>query len=189
MAINSQKSCCLRVGSRCDRPCNNLSTSGGHLVPLVDEMRYLGLFFVRSHTFKCSLDDAKRSFYRAVNWIFGRIGRTASEEVILELIKSKCLPILLYGLEACPWNKTSLRSLDFSVNRFFMRLFNTSDIQTVIECQLIFGFKLPSAIIADRSKIFLTRNRKHRRAAAKPAACAPNAVNTREQGKERGRVR
>jgi len=34
-----------------------------------------------------------------------------------------------------------------------------------------------------------TRNRKHRRAAAKPAACAPNAVNTREQGKEGGRVR
>ena len=33
-----------------------------------------------------------------------------------------------------------------------------------------------------------TRNRKHRRAAAKPAACAPNAVNTREQGKEGGRV-
>ena len=34
-----------------------------------------------------------------------------------------------------------------------------------------------------------TRNRKHRRAAAKPAACAPNAVNTREQGNEGGRVR
>ena len=157
MAINSKKSCCLRVGSRCDRPCNILCTSGGHLIPWVDEMRYLGLFFVRSHTFKCSLDHAKRLFYRAVNGIFGRIGRTASEEVILELIKSKCLPILLYGLEACPLNKTSLRSLDFSVNRFFMKLFNTSDIQTVVECQLIFGFKLPSAIIADRSKIFLIK--------------------------------
>ena len=34
-----------------------------------------------------------------------------------------------------------------------------------------------------------TRNCKHRRAAAKPAACAPNAVNTREQGKDGGRVR
>ena len=126
MVINSEKSCCLRVGSRCDRPCNNSCTSGGHLIPWVDEMRYLGLFIVRSHTFKCSLDHAKRLFYRAVNGIFGRIGRTASEEVILELIKSKCLPILLYGLEACTLNKTNLRSLDFSVNRFFMKLFNTS---------------------------------------------------------------
>ena len=53
-------------------------------------------------------DHAKRSFYRAVNGIFGRIGRMASEEVILELIKTKCLPILLYGLEVCPLSKTKL---------------------------------------------------------------------------------
>ena len=47
-------------------------------------MRYLGLFIVRSRMFKCSLDHAKRSFYRAVNGIFGRIGTMASEEVILD---------------------------------------------------------------------------------------------------------
>ena len=92
------KSCCLRVGSRCDRP-YVLVDSGGHLIPWVGEMRYLGLFIVRSHTFKCSLDNAKRSFYRAANGIFGKIRRTASEEVVLELIKSKCMPILVYGLE------------------------------------------------------------------------------------------
>ena len=37
-----------------------------------------------------------------------------------------------------------------------------------------------------------TRNHKHRRAAAKPAACAKplmHAVNSREQGKEGGMVR
>ena len=38
------------------------------------------------------------------------------------------------------------------------------------------------------TKTRLTRNRKHRWATAKPAACTPNAVNTREQGKEGGRV-
>ena len=89
------------------------------------EMRYLGLFIVQSLVSLdvYTLDHAKRSFYRAVNGIFGKIGRTASEEIVLGLIKTKCLPILLYGLEACPLNKTNLRSLDFSVNRFFMKLF------------------------------------------------------------------
>ena len=57
----------------------------------------------------------------------------ASEEVILELIKSKRLPILLYGLEDCPLTKTNLRSLDFPVKRFFMKFFNTSDVQTITE--------------------------------------------------------
>jgi len=135
MAVNSKKSCCFRVGPRCDKHCKNIRTSRGHLIPWVDEMRYFGLFIVQSRTFKYSLDHAKRSFYHAVNGIFGRIGRMASEEVILELIKTKCLlPILLYGLEVCPLSKTNLRSLDFPINRFFMKLFNTSDIQIVTEC-------------------------------------------------------
>jgi len=41
------------------------------------------------------------SFYRAANAIFGKVSRIASEEVTLQLIKSKCMPILLYGLVAC----------------------------------------------------------------------------------------
>jgi len=51
----------------------------------------------------------------------------------------------------------ALKPKSVSVNRFFMKLFNTSNIQTVTECQLIFGFKLPSAIIADKTKIFLIK--------------------------------
>jgi len=57
----------------------------------------------------------------------------ASEEVYLEQIKTKCHPILLYGLEVCLLNKTYLRSLDFPINRFFMKLFNASDMQTITE--------------------------------------------------------
>jgi len=45
---------------------------------------------------KCSLDACKRGFYRAANSIFGKIGRTASEEVVLQIISTKCLPILLW---------------------------------------------------------------------------------------------
>ena len=39
----------------------------------------------------------------------------------------------------------TLQSLDFLVNQFFVKLLNTRDIQTVTECQLIFGFELPIA--------------------------------------------
>jgi len=78
----------------------------------------------------------------------------ADEEVIIELIKTKCLPILLYGLEVCPLSKTNLRSLDFPFNRFFVKLFNTSDMQIVTECQSMFNFRLPSVIIPDRCEAF-----------------------------------
>jgi len=73
---------------------------------------------VSSTVFKCSLHRAKYDFYRAANAIFGKVGRIASEEVILHLVSSKCLPVLLYGLEVCPLTKTDLKSLDFVINRF-----------------------------------------------------------------------
>ena len=66
-----------------------------------------------------------RGYVRAANAIFGRIGRIGSEEVIIQLIKSKCISVLVYGLEVCPLTKSDLKSLDFPVNRFFMKLFKS----------------------------------------------------------------
>jgi len=39
-------------------------------------------------------------------------------------------------------------SLDFVVNRFFMKLFNTNNIDTVKACQEFFLFELPSVQLA-----------------------------------------
>ena len=52
--------------------------------------------------------------------------------------------MLLYGLEACALNKSQMASLDFVVNRVFMKLFNTNNIDTVKACQEFFSFELPS---------------------------------------------
>jgi len=43
---------------------------------------------------------------------YGKIGRFAAEEVMSQLGTSKCMT--MFGLEACPLNKTNLKSLDFS---------------------------------------------------------------------------
>jgi len=157
MYINLKKSCCLRIGPRAEIVCSNLTCLSGASLTWVNEIRYLGIYIVKSRVFKCSLEVAKRSFYRAANAIFGKIGRIASEEVTLHIIKSKCLPVLLYGLEVCPLNISDLRSLDFVVNRFFMKLFNTNVIDIVKLCQDYFDFGLPSVIIEKRRKTFLAR--------------------------------
>jgi len=70
---------------------------------------------MRSRAFECSLHHAKKLFYRPANAIFGEI---ASEEVVLQLIISKCIPVILYCLEACPLTKSDLLSMDFVINRF-----------------------------------------------------------------------
>jgi len=118
MAINVRKSSCIRIGHRMDAQCANISLSTGSAIPWVDEIKYLGICILRSHTFKCLLANHRRLFYRSANATIGKIGRMASEEVVLQLIKSKCIPTLLYRVEACAQTKSELFSLDFVVNKF-----------------------------------------------------------------------
>ena len=73
----------------------------------------------RSLVFKCDLDHAKHSFYQAANRIFGKIGKLQLKPSSSQLIMNKCVPVLLYVLEACPLNNSQVLSLDLVVHRLF----------------------------------------------------------------------
>jgi len=108
-------------------------------------MRYLGIFVVKARSFRCSFSHPKRLFFGAVNDVFDKLLNLASEVMIL--VKSKCLPILLYGLECCNLRSADLHSLDFTYNRLFMKLFRTKTIHVVKDCQYYFGAVLPSVLV------------------------------------------
>ena len=95
--------------------CANLQTSDGRYLPWVCETRYLGIFVVKARSFRCSSSHSKRSFFGAINGVFGKLLNLASGVVILELVKSKCLQILLYRLECCNLGSADLHSLDFTI--------------------------------------------------------------------------
>ena len=76
----------------------------------------------------------------------------ASEQVILQLIVNKYMPMLLFGLEACTLNEFQLSSLDFTINRFLMKLFQTNNIEIVRACQESFGFEVPSVLLKKERK-------------------------------------
>ena len=107
--------------------------------------------------FRCSITYDKRSFHRSLNAIFGKVGRLASEEVTLELVRSKCLSILLFGLECYSLFKADLRSLDFVVTQFLMKLFRSSNIDIINDCRLYLSFPLLSEIIEKRREKFLCK--------------------------------
>ena len=56
---------------------------------------------------------------------------------MVQLLKQKCLPILLHALDVCNLNKRTMQSLDFTLNTFFMKLFKTSNIEVVNYCQTL----------------------------------------------------
>ena len=97
---------CIRIGQSSNVICQRLCSVSGTFLQWSTEIKYLGVHIVGAKSFKVSTDQCRRSFYRATNAIFGRVSRTAAEEVVIHLIVTKCLPVLLYCLEACPLRKT-----------------------------------------------------------------------------------
>ena len=75
----------------------------------------------------------------AIVSIFGKIGRIASEEVIFAPIKSKCLPILLYGSDSCPTNAAVKHSFEFTLNRVRFKIFGALPKDTYRDICKYFG--------------------------------------------------
>lgn len=155
--INPKKSVCMRIGPRYNMSCYDIVSSNGCALQWVESVRYLGVYFVKARQFKCRYDRATASFYRAFNAVFGKIGRSSSEEVVLQLINSKCMPCLLYALEACPINKTQERSLEFTINRVLMKIFRTVSVDVIRECRLWFGIPDIKVLVVNRKKKFLMK--------------------------------
>jgi len=61
------------------------------------------------------------------------------EEVVLQLSNCKCIPVLLYGLEACTLLKFDLSSVVFIIVRFLMKLFNTTKMDITAYFSLVWS--------------------------------------------------
>ena len=77
-----------------------ITTSTGNAITW--SCKCLEVYLLVGRKFKCNSDEAKAKHYRSFNCIIGKIGRSAYQEIIIELVRIKCLPIILYGIEACP---------------------------------------------------------------------------------------
>jgi len=82
-----------------------------------------------------------------------KTGRCASEPVILSLLRSKCIPIVLYAVEACPLLVRQTLSFEFTLTRLYMKLFRTGSPKMVNDCQVSFGF-LPAKILIRTDSFF-----------------------------------
>jgi len=84
--------------------CADLTLRNSDRVDWANSCRYLGVYLVSAQSCRCSFHEAikRASFYRAFNKIFGKVGRYASDNVVLSLVASKCLPVLLNATEVCP---------------------------------------------------------------------------------------
>ena len=141
MALNASKSVCIRYGPRFDSDCSEISTNDGDcLIRSVSTCRYLSWpFSGRIEKVQNFSGQWQKSCYLSLNAIFGKIGRLASEEVIVHLTCVKCLPVLVCGLDACPLCVSDKRSLSSQEHVWkCFRLARSKSVKlclTSVECQ------------------------------------------------------
>jgi hypothetical protein len=157
MSINPIKSSCIRFGPRYDVVCAEITAHDGSKIPWVFSCHYLGIEMFSSRSFKCVFDIAKKSFFKSFNAIFGKIGRFTSADTIIHLLKTKCLPVLLYGLNACPVNVSDIKSLDFAIFRTLAKIFETFSQDIIYECRMVFNIPVAADILIVQKAKFLRR--------------------------------
>jgi len=70
-----------------------------------------------------------------------------------------CLPVLLYGTEACPLKKSHIASLQFVVNSSFAKISNIRSKIVIEECQFYFNFSAVSDQIAKLAQKFMVNTK------------------------------
>jgi len=95
--------------------------------------------------------------YRAFNAVFGKVGRVASPDVVVQLVRTKCLPILYYAIEVSPTNKSDVLSLQYIIDTCVRKIFNVKSEDVVHECETEFGVFPVSDVIDIRKRKFLVK--------------------------------
>ena len=72
--------------------------------------------------------------------------------VIVELLKTKCIPSLLYGIEACLINKSVIRSFEYVLNNAFKKIFATNSCDIANECVIMFNCSVYDMVFRRKSK-------------------------------------
>jgi len=121
LEISSTKSSALRIGRRCSIKCSNLLI-GGQTIPWVDQLKYLGITMMKGLTVKRSFCLSKIKLYKCFNAIYSK-ALYASEEVVVNLFKSYCLPIMTYACEAVYPSKKDIKSMNRIIDVIFLSHF------------------------------------------------------------------
>ena len=93
----------------------------------------LGVTIKAGTKFRIDLKQARCKFYRSFNALYSKIPK-ANESIIVSLIKSFCVPTLLYSLDALVLNATLLNNIDEPMYNAIGTVFKTLDRRTIRWC-------------------------------------------------------
>ena len=118
--FNPLKSHAVTVGGNNPSQCQ--ITLNEKPVLWANKVKYLGVY-IESNTGLTELPDACRKFYGQFNSIMSVLGKGENEMAAIHLIKTYCLPTLMYGCEVWSISDNSLHTISVAWNNCFRRVF------------------------------------------------------------------
>ena len=150
MSVNVNKSVVLRCGDRFKVKCANLLIDG-NIIKVCEKFKYLGIVFKSGKSVSCCVDHTKLSFYKAFNALYSKSKTANSEMISVQLLKSFCLPIITYAIEAQALNNCALKALDNLIDNAVRKIFEVSSNDTVEYCRYVCN--LPSIKLLSQLRV------------------------------------
>jgi len=107
------------------------------------KVKYLGLYLTGGANFRIHLNTAKQKYFGCFNNIMIVTGQQVNEMMTLKLIKTYCLPRLLYGCEIWPIETVDMQELDVIWNNGFRHIFNCCWRESIKPLQFFLSVYVP----------------------------------------------
>jgi hypothetical protein len=154
--FNASKTVVIRIGCRFNALCSQLEFNGSKL-EYVTSMKYLGVDIVASRRFKCTYDRIKSNFYRTFNAIYSKSKGNKCELTSVELMRTYCLPAMLYAVEVTYPTKVDCAKLDNCINLAIIKMFHVTDRCNIQELRSRLRLTDVKALVEKRKEVFLSK--------------------------------
>jgi exonuclease III len=151
--FNPSKSQLISFGGRCS---DCIIYLNGSIVKWGTKAKYLGVQFL-CNSGLVDVSDSLRKFYGQFNNIMSVLGKHRNEMVAVHLVKTYCLPSLIYGCEGWMLNTSSLQRINVAWNNCFRRIFSCCYRESVKPLQFFCECLPISYLIDQRKLLFLNK--------------------------------
>ena len=139
MVVNPKKSSCIKIGPNYEKTPLKISI-GASDIEWNCSLKYLGHTLLAGKLVHCDFHPSKLKFFGATNGILGKLGCKSSLNVSLSILFAKCVPVLMFGLEAITVTSKDIAHLGNIFNSIFFKLFRTFDRDIIMQCQYYCGY-------------------------------------------------
>lgn len=172
ICFNAKKSHILTLGG--NNPVNCRLFLDSRPIEWTSKVKYLGIHILAGAVQKVDITDAKRKYYGCFNSILSVCGKRRNELASLHLVKSYCLPRLLYGCESMLLSTLQIRELDIIWNNAFRYIFNCCWRESVKPLQFYCNTVPLSYMIEERKLLFYRKISLSKNVVLRTLMCLPS---------------